>query len=177
MFASGVRFYTSIAFLIQQLQLLVSYLFLVSLHVVGIESEYFVVYLSCVYICQAECILCRATCYFVSPLQCLVYHMLSNNHAGSFDTLYLIDNSDSDVVTYWTMIRTHVVPDRQQYDGNTPITSYLVHIQLLYGILYTTTSRPNTNTSTITLQSFFSFGQHVIYQTFQRRYKITGSST
>ena len=30
------------------------------------------------------------------------------------------------------------------------ITSCLVHIQLLYGILYTTTSRPNTNTSPIT---------------------------
>ena len=27
------------------------------------------------------------------------------------------------------------------------------------------------------MQSFFSFGQHVIYQTLQRRYKITGSST
>ena len=32
---------------------------------------------------------------------------------GSYDTLYLVDNSNSDVVTYWTMIRTHVVPDRQ----------------------------------------------------------------
>ena len=68
--------------------------------------------------------------------------------------MYQVDKSNSDVVTYWTMIGTHVVPDGQ-YDGNTPITSYLVHIQLLYGILvytwYTTTSRPNTNTSTITL--------------------------
>ena len=27
------------------------------------------------------------------------------------------------------------------------------------------------------MQSFFSFGQHVIYQILQRRYKITGSST
>ena len=100
-----------------------------------------------------------------------------NNYASSYDTLYLVDNSNSDVVTYWTIIRTHVVPDRHYY---TPITSYLVHIQLLYGILYTTTSRPNTNTSTTVLpymQSFFSFGQHVIYQTLQRRYKITGSST
>ena len=50
MFASGVRFYTSIAFLIKQLYLPVSYLFLVSLHVVGIESEYFVVYLSFIYL-------------------------------------------------------------------------------------------------------------------------------
>ena len=51
----------------------------------------------------------------------------------------------------------------------TPITSYLVHIQLLYGMLYTTTSRPNTNTSTITLyvnsRASFHFGQHVIYRT------------
>ena len=62
-----------------------------------------------------------------------------------------------DVVTYWTMIRTHIVPDRHQYDGNTPITSDLVHIQLLYGILHTTTSRPNTNTSTITLHAELLF--------------------
>ena len=40
-----------------------------------------------------------------------------NNHAGSYDTLYLVDNSNSDVVTYWAMIRTHVVPDRQRYIG------------------------------------------------------------
>ena len=50
MFAGGVRFYTSVVFLIQQLELPVSCLFLVSLHVVGIESGYFVVYLPCVYI-------------------------------------------------------------------------------------------------------------------------------
>ena len=36
-----------------------------------------------------------------------------HNHAGSCDTLYEVDNSISDVGTYWTMIRTHVVPDRQ----------------------------------------------------------------
>ena len=70
----------------------------------------------------------------------------------------------SDVIIYWTMTGTHVAPDRQQqYNGNTPIISCLVHIQPLHGILYTTTSRPNTNTSPITLyqvfkfQSFFSF--------------------
>ena len=62
--------------------------------------------------------------------------------------------------------------DRQQYDGNTPITSCLVHIQLLYGILYTTTSRPNTNTSPITLyvssRASSHFGQHVIYLTLKQ---------
>ena len=104
-----------------------------------------------------------------------------NNHAGSYDTLYLVGNSNSDVVTYWTMIRTHVVPDRHQYDGNTPITSYLVHTQLLYGILYTTTSRPNTNTSTITLHAELLFIWTACnipwYQTLQRRHKITGNST
>ena len=40
---------------------------------------------------------------------------------------------------------------------------------LLYGILYTATSRPNTNTLTITLyvnsRASFHFGQHVIHQT------------
>ena len=48
----------------------------------------------------------------------------------------------------------------------------LVHIQQLYGILYTTTSRPNTNTSTITLyvnsRASFHFRQHVIYQTLKQ---------
>ena len=33
----------------------------------------------------------------------------------------------------------------------------MVHIQLLYGILYTTTSRPNTNTSTTTLHAELLF--------------------
>ena len=46
---------------------------------------------------------------------------------------------------------THAVRDRQQYDGNTPNTFCLTHIQLLYGILYTTSSRTSTNTSPITL--------------------------
>ena len=53
----------------------VSYLFLVSPHVVGIGSEYFVVlFVVCMYMLGW---LCRATCYFVSTFQCLVYHLLS----------------------------------------------------------------------------------------------------
>ena len=48
----------------------------------------------------------------------------SHNHdTGSYDTLYEVNNSSNDVVTYWNMTGTHVVPDRQQYDGHTPITS------------------------------------------------------
>ena len=53
MFTGGVKFNTSVVFL-TKVVVAVSYLFLVSLHVVGIESEYFVVYLSCVYICEAD---------------------------------------------------------------------------------------------------------------------------
>ena len=38
----------------------------------------------------------------------------SHNHdTGSYDTLYQVDSSSSDVVIYWTMTGTHVVPDRQ----------------------------------------------------------------
>ena len=52
MFAGGVRFHTSVVFLIQYSSCsCLSYLFLISPHVVGIGSEYFVVYLLCVYIC------------------------------------------------------------------------------------------------------------------------------
>ena len=43
----------------------------------------------------------------------------SHNHdTGSYDTLYQVDSSSSDVVIYWTMTGKHV-PDRQQYDGHT----------------------------------------------------------
>ena len=34
-------------------------------------------------------------------------------------TVYQVDNSNNDVVIYWTMTGTHVVPDRQQYDEHT----------------------------------------------------------
>ena len=40
----------------------------------------------------------------------------SHNHdTVSYHTLYQVDSSSSDVVIYWTMTGTHVVPDRQQY--------------------------------------------------------------
>ena len=76
--------------------------------------------------------------------------------AGGPFMLFSTLNSNSDVVTHWTMIRTHVVPDRQLYDGNTPITSCLVHIQLNYSCCtesYTPPIdlTPNCNTSPITL--------------------------
>ena len=48
----------------------------------------------------------------------------SQNHdTGSYDTLYEVDGGSSDVVIYWTMTDTHVVPDRQQHDEHTPTTS------------------------------------------------------
>ena len=52
MFAGGVRFHTSVVFLIQSVVVVACVIFIpVSPHVVGIGSEYFVVYLLCVYIC------------------------------------------------------------------------------------------------------------------------------
>ena len=36
----------------------------------------------------------------------------SHNHdTGSYDALYEVDSSRSDVVIYWTMTDSHVVPD------------------------------------------------------------------
>ena len=57
-----------------------------------------------------------------------------NHDTGSYDTLYQVDNSSNDVVIYWTMIGTHVVPDRQQYDGHTPITSCKTQIDMIPGV-------------------------------------------
>ena len=39
--------------------------------------------------------------------------------AGSYETLCEVDSSSGDVVIYWTMADTHVVPDTQQYDEHT----------------------------------------------------------
>ena len=36
-----------------------------------------------------------------------------NHDTSSYDTLYQVDNSSSDVMIYWTMTGTHVAPDRQ----------------------------------------------------------------
>ena len=82
----------------------------------------------------------------------------SHNHdTGSYDTLYQVDYCSSDVVIYWTMTGTHVVPDKTvvwwvhtNYILPGSNTTAVLNIQLLYGILYTT-SRPSTNTSPITL--------------------------
>ena len=49
--------------------------------------------------------------------------VITNHVTGSYDTLYEVDSSSSDVVIYWTMTDTHVVSDRQQHDEHTPTTS------------------------------------------------------
>ena len=46
----------------------------------GIGSEYFVVYLSCVYICSTDYVELPVILYL---LQCLVYHMLSKMKRSS----------------------------------------------------------------------------------------------
>ena len=52
MFAGGVRFHTSVVFLIQSVVVVACVILIPGFsHVVGIGSEYFVVYLLCVYIC------------------------------------------------------------------------------------------------------------------------------
>ena len=56
-------------------------------------------------------------------------------------TRYEVNSSSGDVVIYWTMTGTHVVPDRQQYDGHTPITCCpRALIQLLLHVLKHTTA-------------------------------------
>ena len=49
--------------------------------------------------------------------------MERKSSVASYETLYEVDSSSSDVVIYWTITGTHVVPDRQQYDEHTPTTS------------------------------------------------------
>ena len=44
---------------------------------------------------------------------------LHNHDAGSYETLCEVDSNSGDVVIYWTMTGTHVVPDRQHYDEHT----------------------------------------------------------
>ena len=54
-------------------------------------------------------------------------------------TVYQVDNSNNDVVIFWTMTSIHVVPDRQQYIGlrqahmlyridNNMISTHQVHL-------------------------------------------------
>ena len=44
----------------------------------------------------------------------------SHNHdTGRYDTVYQVDNSNNDLVIYWTMTGTHVVPGRQQRQAHT----------------------------------------------------------
>ena len=59
--------------------------------------------------------------------------MSSLNHdAGSYETLYEVDSSSGDVVIYWTMTDTHVVPDRQQYDERTHQADIIPGVSISY---------------------------------------------
>ena len=59
--------------------------------------------------------------------------MWSHNHdAGSYETLYEVDSSSGDVVMYWTMTGTHVVPDRQQYDEHTHQADMIPGVSISY---------------------------------------------
>ena len=80
MFTGGVRFYTAVVFLIQYCSCL-SYLFLVSPDVVSIGSEYFVVYLSCVYIyfeVYVRLIMSSYLFFFVSASMFGIAHAIQN---------------------------------------------------------------------------------------------------
>ena len=59
--------------------------------------------------------------------------MSSFNHdAGSYETLYEVDSSSGDVVIYWTMTDTHIVPNRQQYDKHTHQAEMIPGISISY---------------------------------------------
>ena len=82
MFASGVRFYTSVAFLMQQLVVVACVIriyswFLPMSWVLGLSILLSVV---CVYICSGDYVELRVILYL---LQCLVYHMLSKMKRSS----------------------------------------------------------------------------------------------
>ena len=59
-----------------------------------------------------------------------------NNDTGSYDTLYEVGSSSSDVVIYWTMTGTHVVPDRRQYDAHT--NNYILQNTKYFSVSYQT---------------------------------------
>ena len=80
-----------------------SYLFLVSPDVLGIGSEYFVVYLSCVYICSADYVELPVLLYL---LQCLVYHMLSEMRRSSGITYGVI----GEVLVLGLLVVVHKIP-------------------------------------------------------------------
>ena len=45
-----------------------------------------------------------------------LYDHITTTHTAAV-IQYAVDNSNNDVVIYWTMTGIHVVPDRQQYIG------------------------------------------------------------
>ena len=46
--------------------------------------------------------------------------------------LYEVDSSSDDVVIYWTMTGTHVVPDRQQCDEHTHQVDMIPGVSISY---------------------------------------------
>ena len=78
MFAGGVRFHTSVAFLIQSVVVLIV---ACVIFIPGFSPcrGYWVWVVCCLFVVCIYMLgwLCRATCYFVSTFQCLVYHLLS----------------------------------------------------------------------------------------------------
>ena len=56
----------------------------------------------------------------------------SNDDSGSYETLYKVDSSSGDVVIYWTMTSTHVVPDRQQHDEHTHQADVIPGVSISY---------------------------------------------
>ena len=71
----------------------------------------------------------------------------------------------NDVVTYWTMIRTHVVPD------SSTMGTHQLHLTWFTYNCYNTESYtpqpvdPTPIPQLLPYMQSFSFGQHVIYQT------------
>ena len=58
----------------------------------------------------------RLTVYTVHAM---TIHPRNIIDASSYETLCEADSSSDDVVIYWIITDTHIVPDRQQYDQHT----------------------------------------------------------
>ena len=58
----------------------------------------------------------RLTVYTVHAM---TIHPRNIIDASSYETLCEADSSSDDVVIYWIITDTHIVPDRQQYDEHT----------------------------------------------------------
>ena len=52
---------------------------------------------------------------------------LHNHDTGSYETLYEVDSCSSDVVIFWTMTGTHVVPDSSIFTHQLHLTKHQHH--------------------------------------------------